>query len=95
MSGLIYLKAFHALGGLSETLFMLLYCARFFYLKVSDNISAFISGRQNQDQAGEMFLLKWKQKGPSADFSFSTFSTKQFAVVLGLAKNNTEQLHLF
>ena len=29
------------------------------YLKVSDNISAFISGRQNQDQAGEMFLLKW------------------------------------
>ena len=59
MSGLIYLKAFHALGGLSESLFMLLYCARFFYLKVSDNISAFISGRQNQDQAGEMFLLKW------------------------------------
>ena len=56
MSGLIYLKAFHALGGLSETFFMLLYCARFFYLKVSDNISAFISGRQNQDQAGEMFL---------------------------------------
>ena len=53
MSGLIYLKAFHALGGLSETLFMLLYCARFFYLKVSDNISAFISGRQNQDQAGD------------------------------------------
>ena len=53
MSGLIYLKAFHALGGLSETLFMLLYCARFFYLKVSDNISAFISGSQNQDQAGD------------------------------------------
>ena len=65
MSGLIYLKAFHALGGLSETFFMLLYCARFCYLKVSDNISAFISGRQNQDKAGEMFLLKWKQKGPS------------------------------
>ena len=53
MSGLIYLKAFHALGGLSETLFTLLYCARFFYLKVSDNISAFISDRQNQDQTGD------------------------------------------
>ena len=53
MSGFIYLKAFYALGGLSETHFMLLNCARFFYLKVSDNISAFISGRQNQDQAGD------------------------------------------
>ena len=60
MSGLIYLKAFHALGGLSETLFMLLYCARFFYLKVSDNISAFISGRQIKTRLViEMFLLKW------------------------------------
>ena len=60
MSGLIYLKAFHALGGLSETFFMLLLlCASFFLLKVPDNISAFISGRQIQDQAGEMFLLKW------------------------------------
>ena len=59
MSALIYLKAFHALGGLSETFFMLLYCASFFLLKVPDNISAFISGRQIQDQPGEMFLLKW------------------------------------
>ena len=61
MSGLIYLKAFHALGGLSETLFMLLYCARFFYLKVSDNIylHLFQADKIKTRLVIEMFLLKW------------------------------------
>ena len=60
MSGLIYLKAFHALGGLSETLFMLLYCARFFYLKFSITyLHLFQADKIKTRLVIEMFLLKW------------------------------------
>ena len=60
MSGLIYLKAFHALGGLSETLFMLLYCARFFILKFPITyLHLFQADKIKTRLVIEMFLLKW------------------------------------